>query len=400
MIVFPEHRYFGESMPFGDKSFEQDNVRYLNIEQTMTDYVKFMKFFRQENGMELTPCIAFGGSYGGMLAAWLRMKFPETFQGAVASSAPIRYFRGANPDDGFYQVVNNVYTKDHPECSANIKKVGELLLKISSDPSKIPALKSVFNTCQDLKTSDDMAIFTQFMYFGWVYMAMTNYPYPTDFLAPMPGWPVEEACRPFAFETDEVQKSPKNFLKSSEFTDEELKLLEAAAASVKNYYNYTGDVDCYDINMEAPNPDVGLKGWKAIACNEVAMTLSTDGKDTMFIPMPFSYENYAKECMNTYGLTPQYDFILTYFGGKNPKFDFAGHSNIVFVNGLLDPWSSGSITENIGDSIISLNIEEAAHHLDLREPNRYDPKPVREARDTIKKEVRKWIRQFKELMES
>ena len=40
------------------------------------DYVELMKYVRFNYNAMQRACIVFGGSYGGMLAAWLRMKFP------------------------------------------------------------------------------------------------------------------------------------------------------------------------------------------------------------------------------------------------------------------------------------------------------------------------------------
>ena len=32
LVIFGEHRYYGESMPFGDKTFEKENLKYLTVE--------------------------------------------------------------------------------------------------------------------------------------------------------------------------------------------------------------------------------------------------------------------------------------------------------------------------------------------------------------------------------
>jgi hypothetical protein len=36
----------------------------------------------------------FGGSYGGMLATWMRLKYPHVLDGSIAASAPIWNFMG------------------------------------------------------------------------------------------------------------------------------------------------------------------------------------------------------------------------------------------------------------------------------------------------------------------
>jgi hypothetical protein len=35
LVVFVEHRYYGESLPFGSDSFTARNISYLTIEQAM-----------------------------------------------------------------------------------------------------------------------------------------------------------------------------------------------------------------------------------------------------------------------------------------------------------------------------------------------------------------------------
>ena len=55
-------------------------------------------------------------SYGGMLAAWMRFKYPNIIDAALAASAPIFMLAKDAPRDFFFKAVTNVcknifYTK-------------------------------------------------------------------------------------------------------------------------------------------------------------------------------------------------------------------------------------------------------------------------------------------------
>lgn len=49
LLVYPEHRYFGKSWPFGDQkeSTKPENLAYLSTEEAMMDYVEFIKFIKK-----------------------------------------------------------------------------------------------------------------------------------------------------------------------------------------------------------------------------------------------------------------------------------------------------------------------------------------------------------------
>ena len=79
-VVFAEHRYYGESMPFGNETFQVENLRFLSVEQVMQDFIKLLDEIPSKGVVvKDRAVISFGGSYGGMLAAWLRMKYPNKF---------------------------------------------------------------------------------------------------------------------------------------------------------------------------------------------------------------------------------------------------------------------------------------------------------------------------------
>ena len=84
LLVFAEHRYYGESMPFGNKSFSDPKyLGYLTSEQALADYVDLIVYLKSQSKLKKSPVIVFGGSYGGMLSGWMRMKYPHIVQGFV-----------------------------------------------------------------------------------------------------------------------------------------------------------------------------------------------------------------------------------------------------------------------------------------------------------------------------
>ena len=104
LLIFVEHRYYGDSFPFGTANASYANASSLSLltsEQAIADYAQLVDYMRNDPSFPLclgncssVPVIAFGGSYGGMLAAWLRMKYPHAVGGAIAASAPIWQFTG------------------------------------------------------------------------------------------------------------------------------------------------------------------------------------------------------------------------------------------------------------------------------------------------------------------
>lgn len=314
-----------------------------------------------------------------MLAAWLRMKHPETFQGALAASAPILYFKNApsTREAAFSEVATNDFAQVYPEhqnCSKGIKE-GFTIAYENAD-GKTPglgydAMNEVFKTCKPLNSSGDVIKLYRHLQNAYLYMAMTDYPYPSSFLEPMPGNPVNESCKIYQNITTDV---------TTPTLERNVTMLKALKNSTDVYFNSSGQVSCTNWDDTDATGNLDGAGWNVLACNQLFMPTSM-GKNSMFLEEPTDYDAVVKMCQETYGLTPDFEWALRTFGGYDQMRDFKYYSNIIFSNGDLDPWKAGGVTVQVKDSLPMINIPGAAHHLDLRLPNEVDVgTPVEAAR--------------------
>jgi lysosomal Pro-X carboxypeptidase len=197
-------------------------------------------------------------------------------------------------------------------------------------------------------------------------MAMTNYPTPANFLNPQPAWPVNRSCDVYEDipPTQEFEsRTPSNGL-----SDDEKKFLVAINNASNIYYNYTGQAKCVDFSDVEGTGTLDAGGWDVLACNQLAMPVASNATTSMFPPEEWNYTAYTEQCQKTYGLTPDYDWAFRTFGGSNTTRDFAQMTNIIFSNGIYDPWRSGGVTTFVNLNTPIYIIKNGAHHLDLREP--------------------------------
>ena len=55
-------------------------------------------------------------------------------------------------------------------------------------------LGSVLKLCEPLTSTDDVTELKDWLTETWVNLAMVDYPYPANFLEPLPAWPIKVRC--------------------------------------------------------------------------------------------------------------------------------------------------------------------------------------------------------------
>eukprot|EP00879_Flechtneria_rotunda_P021987 GHRR01023188.1.p1 GENE.GHRR01023188.1~~GHRR01023188.1.p1 ORF type:complete len:289 (+),score=68.98 GHRR01023188.1:914-1780(+) len=272
LLVFAEHRYYGKSKPWG--ADVRSHMGYLTAEQALADYAELIVELRSSRkGAQHSPVIGFGGSYGGMLAAWMRLKYPHLLDGAVAASAPIWNFYGEEPpfnDLAFSQGVTYDASRQAgaaPRCVKNVRRAWKVLHKMGSSSEGRADLARALQLCPDsrLKNKGDVIVLRDYLASAWDYLAMGNFPYPSSYMTNgagnLPAYPVRVAC---SYMAEPHLDGPK--------------LLTAMAQAAGVLYNFSGTLDCFSIGTgPSPESDESANFWDYQWCTEMIMPASRDG---------------------------------------------------------------------------------------------------------------------------
>eukprot|EP01084_Bolivina_argentea_P242402 406660_1 len=376
LILFCEHRYYGETHPFGN-DFSPSAMRYLTMENAIADYAQFITTIKQDYKLPNAKVIVFGGSYGGILAALCRIHYPAIFDMALAASAPIPQVLNSVDATVFFKLVTDDYYHVDTRCPDLVRKGYSQMIDAARN-NQYDKVSQTFNLCSEIKDSSDLLYLEEWARNGLLTMAMVDYPYAANFLGKLPANPVNASCKLML-----------------EYVDEPMKALAVGAGL---YYNasYNNELSCFNITEEfiecADQTGCGLgtdsTAWDYQMCTEIVYAIVTNNVTDMFPPLVWDNKALDQYCSKTYGVTPNPDWMKIWF-----PLDVANAtSRIIFSNGLLDPWHGGGYLVSPGDPDLlpTVVIPSGAHHLDLRGKNPADPADVISARAQEVKIFKAW----------
>ncbi|KAL3206978.1 hypothetical protein MRX96_039807 [Rhipicephalus microplus] len=252
LVVFAEHRFYGQSLPFGNESYQSpQHLGYLTSEQALADYADLILHLKYTlPGAEKSAVVAFGG-----LAA---------------------------------------YERESELCSAAIRKSWTELQKLGYSVAGCKQLRRKFGLCQELHPSN-YTLLRDWIKENYGTLALVNFPEPSDLVGAVPASPVRVVCEDFV-------KAPANN-KSA--------LVDAVVRAVNILFNSTGQRKCNDLFIYQRH----IPGYSFQKCNELMTATCGNGVTDMFFPYTWNATAELERCQKQFGITPDFYRTIMLYGG-------------------------------------------------------------------------------------
>ncbi|XP_044750405.1 putative serine protease K12H4.7 [Coccinella septempunctata] len=373
-----EHRFYGQSHPTEDISVK--NLVYLSSEQALADLATFITKMTDE--LKLTgKWIAFGGSYPGSLAAWLRMKYPHLIHGAVSSSGPLL----AEVDFfDYFRVVDEALESYSEQCLANVKTAHEQVNLLTRHPLGMRKLDESFKLCDPLQTliKEQKHLSNFWDTLANNFAGVVQYNKDNRIGKTKAGnITIDDLCGIMLNETIGIP----------------VQRLAAINTLLLNATNQT----CLDYNYDNMINELrntswegeGARQWTYQTCTEFGFYQTSSYSPHVFGDQ-FPVDFYIQQCEDIFGsrfntsfLDRAVDRTNTIYGGLDIDV-----TNVVFVHGSVDPWHALGITKTKDQGAPAIYIEGTAHCANMYPRDDSDPPQLNQARVEIENHIDSWLR--------
>ncbi|XP_074301234.1 uncharacterized protein LOC141632602 [Silene latifolia] len=365
LVIYIEHRFYGQSVPLGsiDAAMMDPYVRgCLTSHQALADAASVIRRLKSDWSLQHSPVIAFGASYSGMLAAWFRIKYPHVVDGALASSAPVLDSEDIAPENEYCTIVSRDFKNINKKCHDTIAGSWKLIDEVAAQPDGLDQLSHIFSLCGPLFTATELK-----KYLAQVY----NY------------------AAQYNGRFGQIPQLCSIISEASEYN-----ILKGIGDAI---LHYSEDESCNNITLMSSGSRYSILdrasmiAWDWQVCSELVPHQGCS-ESTMFERHPFNLSTFSEDCFDQYGEYPHSDWISTYYGGQNLKSSLkTSASNIIFSNGLLDPFSGASILEDVSKTVVAITTKQGSHCLDMNPPQDNDPKWLKHQREKELRIIGHWI---------
>ncbi|KAJ2515222.1 hypothetical protein H4217_005315 [Coemansia sp. RSA 1939] len=349
MLVIMEHRYYGASYPVNDMTGQ--SMRFLTLENALEDVAYFIRsgsdFIRNNAGVSIPPdskWVVVGGSYSANLAVWMRMLYPDIVFAAYASSAPLLV------STDFYQ-YDQVVGRALP-CAPKIAEAIEVLDAIIDYGNRalIDSWKRAFGL-EGLKSDSDFAgaLTDQMSSTVQYYVPPQQDSKDADAIGTLCGW---------------FGRSYNHPLQN---------MADMTAAYIRN--NGIDPVAAYSSGSGATDYGIYQDGrsWFYQVCTQFGYWQTAPPAPLRRLRSKYVTAKWqSAPCSQFFGSDivgmPDVDSFNNKYRGLLPNV-----TRVVFVNGLLDPWSrlSVSVDTDVSEQVINegnnvvITMHRASHVADF-----------------------------------
>ena len=387
LLVFGEHRFFGESWPFGTREASLRHLEVFTYDQALAGYAVLVTALKRDRGTECCPTVTFGGSYGAELSFGLRAKYPWVFDAALVASGPLLTDIG---DDIYGQarvMTNTTRILAGEGCVQAFRETfAEVARLVNGSASDREALGRELRLCS-APGADMLPTLRDWFQQAIVYYTLSSYPFASTYMTlgvkPLPPYPMRPVCAALTAHGGSATAHGGAAAPPS---------MGALADAMGIFYNLTGSVRCFDPATQPPWAAVRpLCGFMMCRDQPYSGGFAADGVNDMFWPEPpLSLDALEAQCHAKWNVTRLADASSPL--DRSAVHSLASFSNMLFSNNLLDPASSGGIKANLSATLLAVNIPMMGHHADLMFSHPADTAELAAARRFEMAHLRSWAR--------